>query len=223
MYAGMLFGDYPIEIKKNYNKKSLSVSINKDYIIKLLEKNKIGLLIKIMNENIHKWSMDDFLFVFNYTFLDNDYNCIDFDQHIENNKDNDPWFSVTYYMIECFRSSIKFKVPIIKISYHVIEALIKNRYNKIIKYLFRMYPNYWYHTFFKQSCMYDNIEVNKLIMNVSCIKDNDTFCRDSLLGAYKNKNMNVVKYTLLNVNLYPFLVLRESRYGKQYLDILMSI
>lgn len=218
--------DYPIEIEKLYKIKTLSVSINKDYIIKLLEKNKIGLLIKIMNENIHNWSTDDFLFVFNYTFLNMDYKCMDFEQHIESNKDNDPWFSVTYYMVECFRGSIKFEVPIAKISYRIIKALIKNRYNKFIKYLFRMYPNYWCHTFFKHSCIYDNIDVNKLIVNGSCIEDNNEFCRNFLSCAHKNKNMNIVKYVLSNVNLYPFFILRERGYGnykKQYLDILMSI
>lgn len=170
-------------------------------MIKLLQSNRIGQIIKNIKDNTHKWSINDFQRIL--------------DIIIRFRNDNIR-FNILYYLLECFykRDSLSFldKTNMIMTS---LSTLIMYKNNKTIKYILnrKISSNVirmsYYIILFKYGCPYENIDIIK-----SVIHNRRIVCAYMLTYTstfYNTTNKNIIKYILSNLNSYPFFIPTDKK------------
>jgi hypothetical protein len=177
--------------------------MNAKYMIKLFESNRTGLIIKLIKDNTHKWSIKNFQDIFNITYKITNY---------------DTWFNIFYYIIEIFYKNNNIAIVksfvFVNINYNAIKHILKKVKDENEKL------NY-YVISFKRGCQCDNLDMIKYIVNCKhIIHDYASIYINDLNHALNNKHYDIVKYVMANVDSYLTLIPTDKK-SQLYSEMLL--
>lgn len=180
------------------------------FIVKLFECNRTGLIIKLIKDNIHKWSIKDFQYIFDNTFCGT-YDTAEQCKYMYSKVHFDSLFNIFYYMTKYFyKSDTLYVFDERSINSHSF----KFKCNNIIKYILIKNPYVRSGCYFTLSCCNGNVEAIKNIMTNKYIEESrciikSMYYKVGLRDLYQNHILDIMIYVLNNINLHPSFISRK--------------